>query len=326
MILGCHGRIPDPAATYRRDEYEASERGLVEAARACGVEEAFRKAHEGREDLALMLRVVMEPMFLMTVLGGRQRPGRIPTVAEPFLSELDLAAFDHALERRSRLVAEINAELKAMHMAVDEEYERAFAVAPPEPAGGPTRVRWPDGSPRCVFHANTTGARFDQFRPLSHFGSAVCVSRHADKVARYGRDNLPVQVFAAYLDIQSPLRVKDGGGMSSLWLVDAAREAGALSAAEAEAVLGVPDASDRVRCMREGHGLEAVESLLGAALRSKGYDGIVYANEVEGGGDSWVILDPAQVVVARTWTYMPAPDGVGLVLDEDEAHAPGFGF
>ncbi len=33
-------------------------------------------------------------------------------------------------------------------------------------------------------------------------------------------------------------------------------------------------------------------------LRTRGYDGIVYENEFEGGGDSYIAFDPEQIIPA----------------------------
>jgi hypothetical protein len=59
----------------------------------------------------------------------------------------------------------------------------------------------------------------------------------------------------------------------------------------------------------EGRCVEEVEIRLVDLLRKKGHDGIVYANAVEGAGDSWVIFEADQVTRLAIWRYEPELEG-----------------
>lgn len=86
--------------------------------------------------------------------------------------------------------------------------------------------------------------------------------------------------FAFYLKIENPLRLPDLGNWEARRVIDAARKRGVkISDAERQAVLGAADSNAELRVL----------------LETKGYDGVVYVNEAEGFGDSYIAFRPEQI-------------------------------
>jgi hypothetical protein len=114
------------------------------------------------------------------------------------------------------------------------------------------------------------------------------------------------RIMAFYLSVQNPLRMPDLGG----WEPEAVAE---------ELVrqgLSSPSLVKRVgQAYRSGDDTDVGEllatqrayALLHDELRRLGVDGIVYANKIEGKGDSWMVFRPEQVKSAtdNLGTYSP---------------------
>lgn len=102
--------------------------------------------------------------------------------------------------------------------------------------------------------------------------------------------------FPFYVDIRNPLRLKDAYDWNVFTVMRQVRKAG-LNIPESE-FEAVSKSKDR-------------EAALVALIKSKGYDGIVYDNEAEGRGDSWIAFDPSQVksadAVTRDESGAPIP-------------------
>lgn len=101
--------------------------------------------------------------------------------------------------------------------------------------------------------------------------------------------------FPFHLCIRNPLRLPDLGTWDYQLVMRAARRAGvSISEAEYDRVFNAP------------HGQE--NAALRKLLLAKGIDGIVYANEAEGQGDSYIVFDARQV-----WSLSQRPlDGSAL--------------
>lgn len=127
-----------------------------------------------------------------------------------------------------------------------------------------------DGSPMICYHG--TSSDFNEFHPLSHFGTAKAAShRLRDLNMRDGSRTIPV-----YLAISDPLRVTDQ---------DASDEATFINSVAAGRY---HDADIDINVMRRKG--------VAKALEHAGYDGMVYKNRMEDRGrDSWVVLSPKQV-------------------------------
>lgn len=141
-----------------------------------------------------------------------------------------------------------------------------------------------DGTPKLVYHG-TTAKTFDVFDTSAegaHFGTS---EQAASVIARnQGRGGRP-KIIPAYLSIQNPLRLPDLGVWDSFNNIHRHLSVSRhITGAQADAVWEAWQQSDDA-------GWQALKN----ALLDNGYDGIVYANELEGSGDSYVVFTSAQI-------------------------------
>ena len=150
-------------------------------------------------------------------------------------------------------------------------------------------ARWFDGSqvvdaagvPVVVMHG--TWFNFSEFEDSEdigfHFGSSEAANARLkswqddDGSGTDGANVMPV-----YLAITNPLRLPDLHTWDSDDVAAALRGAGLITDVEADELA---EFNDRV--------------LVAKILKAHGYDGIVYDNKTEGGGDSYIALDSCQV-------------------------------
>lgn len=157
-------------------------------------------------------------------------------------------------------------------------------------------------SRKKVYHGTT--AQFDSFSESGlgpHFTTNKEVARKFGN-AENGR------VIEATIDIKNPVRVTDFGGSHN-------NAAGVAKGLENDGVLppgyvgdafyerlmkGVdsPNEEARQRVYDENNAREL--SRIKDVLKSKGYDGIVYDNKMEGGGDSYIVFSNAQINKAQS--------------------------
>lgn len=176
---------------------------------------------------------------------------------------------------------------------------------------GDSKVVDDNGDPLVVYHGTRTDTDFDEFRPLSHFGTSTAArdrllntswvsgerigealgippakigdwwgglsQSERDRLSDEYRGRFRSRVMPVYLSIKNPLRiVDDGSSGSASETAFQAWEAGAISRQEADQVV--------------------LKEQLIALLESKGYDGLVYTNMVEDeGSTSYVAFRPEQV-------------------------------
>lgn len=144
------------------------------------------------------------------------------------------------------------------------------------------------GEPLVVYHG--TDAEFDTFEFTEdigfHFGSAETAATRILQ-AQMEDDGITL---AVYLRLRNPLRLPDLHTWSPRSVVSALLDAGVISEDQADAA----DVIDR----------EQVASW----LADKGYDSIVYRNETEAGGDSWIAMEPEQIksATSNNGNYDPA--------------------
>jgi hypothetical protein len=312
MILGCHLALDEAIRAHRQDELDRADAALVRAAWDSKLAWAFQQADPECKP-GVLERAVLVPWYIEDFVGFRDRPDARPTLADPYLPQVDMPLLRRVITERKAVMLSVSEARRAMLAEDAEAVERPFQGGLPDLA---TTVAWPGGGARRVFHATT--AEFGDFKPVSHFGSAVAVSRHVDKGWRYGRDGEDVRIVGAALKIDNPLRVEDDGQMSSCWLVVAAHRAGALDRRDVAAIFGVgPGDLEEGGAPRTGSvraEFSEIEGRLADRLLDAGHDGLVYRNRIEGGGDSWVVLTPDQVVADREWRYRPTEDGTAYVL------------
>ena len=161
-----------------------------------------------------------------------------------------------------------------------------------------------NGAPLAVYHA-TSNMDFDTFEKGDtgfHFGSAAQAANRAKN-----RNFTSGRTFRAYLNIKNPVRANHdimgwnpGGTALYLW------GNGILTDAERQEIHSL---------YRRGDGYDsAAATRLREILEAKGYDGIVYPNDFEGEGDSYIAFRDEQIIRSEVTefnsekTAHPAPN------------------
>jgi hypothetical protein len=248
MILGCHRQLDDAIRSYGQDALDAADAALVKAAYDSKLAWAFQQSDPDCKP-HVFERALMVPWYIADFISWRDKPNPRPTTVDPYLSQVDMDLMRRVIAERAAVMQQVSDARHALLMADSPNVEAAFQDDLPDVT---TACCWPDGSARRVFHV--TPVEFTEFKPVSHFGSAVAVSRHADKSWRYGRDHEDLRVIGASLQVSNPLQIVDDGQMSSCWLVVAAHKAGALNRAEPEQVIA--DREWRYRPVGEDYDIE----------------------------------------------------------------------
>ncbi len=165
------------------------------------------------------------------------------------------------------------------HLRRDSPFSRWFAGS---------RIVDAAGDPLIVFHG--TDAVFQEFAYTDdigfHFGSLAAAETRlrqmSDEPGAFGEG---ANVRAAVLSIRNPLRVHDEFCWSPVSVARVLCDAGMLTKAELDTAIIV----DR--------------PFVAARMATAGYDGFVYENETEKGGDSWIALWSEQVRPWWAWTH-----------------------
>ena len=142
-----------------------------------------------------------------------------------------------------------------------------------------------------LYH-RTSAKNISEFYIWTNFGTEE-QSANVDLTGRGEGDTVTYRVF---LKIKNPIRVRDEG-MAVSSVMQQAREQKAISAKDLE---NFP----------YNRGDELERKYASTVLLQKGYDGIVYENEFEGPGDSYIALIPTQIKSADAVTY----DNSGKVI------------
>lgn len=187
-----------------------------------------------------------------------------------------------------------------------------------------------------------TIANFDAFDPRRtgdigmHFGTAEQADT-ASKNAWSRQYEEGSNVIPVLLKIRHPLRVKDMFSTLRTRYINRAKQWCLLTPGflpnqeDHAAIYDAAKAADKARRKAGGEwgalrGNNAAEQLqlkdadrrfwqaIEASLKHQGYDGLIYANRVEGGGDSYVVFDPSQVRVVHA-TFDPTKTDSGQLLD-----------
>jgi hypothetical protein len=171
---------------------------------------------------------------------------------------------------------------------------------------GDSKVVDENGKPLVVYHG--TGATFDTFDTTggndlgSHFGTAAQAS---DFTHQEGGQIKPM-----YLKIASPLRLRDLGR----WGFDELKPELAKLGITVEDSPYRPETADSGENYRRK--FQRQQENISKALKSAGYDGIVYRNENEGGdnANSYIIFEPMQAKSAtgNRGTFDPSTGNILL--------------
>jgi len=149
---------------------------------------------------------------------------------------------------------------------------------------GDSKVVDAEGRPLVVYHG--TGDDFGAFKVWSHFGSTGAANERAMLPSNERRN---ANVMPVYLSIKNPLRIKDVDADPSRFI--AAWAGGKMPE------LGPLPKELSVSGRRERYAAwnNSTDSLV-RFLEERGYDGLVYQNEIEDAGhESWVAFRPSQV-------------------------------
>lgn len=143
------------------------------------------------------------------------------------------------------------------------------------------------GQPKVMYHR--TDVDFDTFDPSfgdlgSHFGTSEQTNNLRDGWFAIGERTL-----AVYLSIKNPLRLYDDGHFSSEYVAPQLAEKGMIDAATSQRIVDMSNGS-----LNRSAAEEEIRSIITQA----GYDGVVYENETEGVGDSWIALNSTQIKYA----------------------------
>jgi hypothetical protein len=138
---------------------------------------------------------------------------------------------------------------------------------------GDSKVVDAAGEPLVVFHGTrNTFTTFDE-NAIAHFGFHFGTKTQAQKFGK--------TLMALYLAIKNPIRLPDLG----MWgFENLARNLDSRG-------LGIIDGADYERAWASNDQNAELRKI----LLEKGYDGIVYRNEVEGAGDSFIALRADQI-------------------------------
>ena len=149
---------------------------------------------------------------------------------------------------------------------------------------------------KVVFHG--TDKEFDEFTRGelgSHFGTAEQANKRLN--TSIGKPSTGENIIPAYIRLNNPIRFSsDPGYFGRLSLLDQLMKDKAISESESKELLDQMNESDK-RFASTGGANERAErfKVIREYLKSKGYDGIVYPNEYEGKGESYIVFDPTQI-------------------------------
>ena len=153
---------------------------------------------------------------------------------------------------------------------------------------GDSKVVDADGKPLVVYHG--TNADFKVFRHGDigfHFGpKSTSQTRLENQRASKNMTDKDMNIMSVYLKIKNPLRMPDVGDWENSDAV--ANRLGdmmvddQLDSDKWEAATANIQGNDQLKIIRQ-------------SLEAMGYDGIVYDNVAEGGGDSYIVFDPTQI-------------------------------
>lgn len=150
-----------------------------------------------------------------------------------------------------------------------------------------------DGQPLVVYHG--TSEKFDVF----DFGYSQDLGAHfgtLETAKEFEGEGVPLM--AVYLRIKNPLRMPDFQGWIPEVVAGWLRSEGVITHAQVEEIESMQDD-------------DAARGAVVMAIEAAGFDGVVYENEHEGSGDSYIVFHPEQIksAIGNRGTYDPSnPD------------------
>lgn len=150
-----------------------------------------------------------------------------------------------------------------------------------------------------VYHAtNAPGfVSFDTSRSDlgAHFGTLA----QANYVAEHRRDGEGARIIPVWLNLRSPLRLKDVGSFHADGIAPQLERRGLLPRGDGKRIVREIDADWKAR--------RKYDPMLRQIIEKAGYDGVVYKNAHEGAGDSYIAFHPAQIksAIGNRGTFDP---------------------
>ncbi|QAY80357.1 hypothetical protein [Sphingosinicella sp. BN140058] len=136
-----------------------------------------------------------------------------------------------------------------------------------------------------AFHWTDMGD-FDQFEMTNdigfHFGTRATALRRAEQVRGGEPASQDERLIVAQLRLEAPLSLPDLLCWEPKAIINALEDVGVISQLDAEEAFQ--------EALIDRHWVQEV-------LAKKGFDSIVYENHTEGGGKSWIALDPEQITI-----------------------------
>lgn len=160
-----------------------------------------------------------------------------------------------------------------------DEFKRWFRTS---------RVTNDRGEPMAVFHGTSARSftKFDTSAEGVHFGTSDQAAARLERAR--GRGGRP-KIISAYLSIQSPLRLHDIGVWNNFNNLHRELSVkGHITPAQADIVWEAWQRTDEA-------GWKAIKDV----LADNGYDGIVYDNDVEGVGESFIAFHATQIMQTK---------------------------
>ena len=170
---------------------------------------------------------------------------------------------------------------------------------------------------KVVYHATSAEEPFNEFDPeKSDMGIHFGTEEQANRVLEIGRGGgSKKRIIPAYIDLQSPLRLKDTGSFHGWAIADQLLKKGIIDKQLAEQVEDGDWQQER-----------RFNPIVRDAIIDAGYDGIVYKNTTEGEGDSYILFQANQIKSATGNSgefSMDNPD-IRFAVSEDNAFFDGL--
>lgn len=175
--------------------------------------------------------------------------------------------------------------------------------------------RYSKSKARGIFYHKTKGdfTVFDTSRGDlgAHFGTLT----QAEGVARLEGNGEGANIMPVRLAIRNPLRLKDTGSFHADATAGQLVKKGVISKELAAKINSDIKGDWTLR--------KKYNKIVREAIQDKGYDGVVYANEHEGAGDSWIAFEPTQIksAIGNSGDYDPKNPDIRYSRDSIETPA-----
>lgn len=154
--------------------------------------------------------------------------------------------------------------------------------------------------PILAYHATTAQEDFLRFEYTEdvgfHFGTREAANTRIEHLLRYNNPEelMDARVLICHLHVRNPLRLWDCHTWSTGNVLAALHSCGVIDDAQHDELAA-------------GGYLD--HPMFRDLLEARGYDSVIYTNETEGGGDSYIVLRPEHIRFALCEPPSPRPTG-----------------